>query len=154
MNWLYFQLSDIAWVMIMLQEHGITNKIQERKKKNWFWPFGEFLVYYIVIRDHINTPSWMELQLYPHKAFQNKWTIKMLANPVSREERLMKEDHTHFQFLYNNCSQKQIYQHCMDNLQFGMQVALASLECVQAATLLLTGQSTSLVSFPVQPTLL
>ena len=40
------------------------------------------------------------------------------------------------------------------HLQFGTQVALASLECVQAATLLLNVQSTSLVSFPVQPTLL
>ena len=39
------------------------------------------------------------------------------------------------------------------NLQSGAQVALASLECVQAATLLLNVQSTSLVSFPVQPTL-
>ena len=37
------------------------------------------------------------------------------------------------------------------HLQFGTQVALASLECVQPAVLVSDEQSASLLSFPVQP---
>ena len=78
----------------------------------------------------------------------------MFNEPVVPTQVLRQFEATHcYTRLSTKLMEHAIFLIQLQNLQFCTQVALASRECVQLPVILLDKQSTSLASFPVQPTL-